>query len=104
MVGSVAVLQGDERNTLGTSAHRGMNSDTLVRVGQQFIEAFGDYYDQIAVFLAFYDYATPTFFAYQMPVKNDIKGLGLTMFDGSAAYGSPSGRLQTMLNMKQVTA
>jgi MYXO-CTERM domain-containing protein len=104
VVGSVAVLQGDELNTAGTPTRRGMNSDTIARVGQQFIQAFGDNYDQIAIFLAFYDYMSPQALAYQMPVKNDITGLGLTMFDGSAAYGSPSGRLQTMLNMKRILA
>jgi hypothetical protein len=104
VVGSVAVLQGDDMNTGGTATRRGINSDNLARIGQQFIEAFGDNYDQIAVYLAFTDNASPQSLAYQMPVKNDIKGLGLSMFDGSKAYGSPSGRLQTMLNMKGILA
>jgi hypothetical protein len=104
MVGSVAVLQGDDLNTNGTPARRGMDGDTLARVGQQFITAFGDYYDEIAVFLAFKDNATPTSLAYYMPIKNDTQGLGLGLFDASEAYGSPTGRLQGMLNMKRVLA
>jgi MYXO-CTERM domain-containing protein len=106
IVGSVAVLQGDETTTIttGSAARRGINSDSLAAIGRRFIAAFGDNYDQIAVYLAFNDYASLQSLAYQMPVKNDIQGIGLSMFDGSAAYGSPSGRLQTMLNMKRILA
>jgi hypothetical protein len=104
IVGSVAVLAGDETSTSGQPTRRGITPDNLAAVGHQFIQAFGDYFDQIAVFLAFNDNASPQSLAFQMPVKNDVMGIGLGLFDGSADYGSPSGRLQTMLNMKRILA
>jgi hypothetical protein len=45
-----------------------------------------------------------------MRVKNDVKGIILRadglqdLFDQSAFFGSPSGRLQTVLNMKRILA
>ena len=71
---------------------------------RRFIAAFGDHYDQIAVFLTFNDLAMPQSLAYQMPIKNDVSGIGLGLFDSSAEFGSPSGRLQTALNMKRILA
>src|SRR5204863_3135174 len=52
--------------------------------------------------LAFTDYLSPQSLAYQMPVKNDVKGLGLGQFDGPDTFGSPSGRMETALNMKRI--
>jgi MYXO-CTERM domain-containing protein len=104
IVGSVAVLQGDEATVAGTGARRGIEYRNLVEIGQRFIAAFGDDYDQIAVYLAFNDYSSAQSLAYQMRVKNDVKGIGLDLFDQSAAFGSASGRLQTVLNMKRILA
>lgn len=104
IVGGVAVLEGDEDTVtrLGTGYGIDNGRGNLAHVSRRFIQAFGDDYDQIAVFLAFIDRAAPGSLAYQQPIKNDVRGLGLALFDASADYGSPSGRLQTMLNMKRV--
>ncbi len=104
IVGNVAVLEGDELTTSARGTRHGITGDNLAAVSRRFIQAFGDNFDQIAVFLTFTDVVSLDSLAYQMPVKNDIKGLGLGPFDASATYGSPSGRLQTVLNMKRVLA
>jgi MYXO-CTERM domain-containing protein len=107
VVGSVAVLQGDEATTVvvgGNQARRGIEYRHLQEISRRFIEAFGDHYDQIAVFLGFTDYMSAQSLAYQMRVKNDVRGIGLDLFDATASFGSPSGRMQTMLNMKRILA
>jgi hypothetical protein len=102
VVGSVAVLEGDEATTTRSGTRRGIDPGmNLPAVSARFIEAFGDNYDQIAVYLAFTDYASTQSLAYQMPVKNDVSGIGLPIFDGTTTYGS-RGRLSTMLNMKRI--
>jgi hypothetical protein len=116
LVGSVAVLAGDEDTTSGTGARRGIDYTNLRNISQRFIAAFGDDYDQIAVYLAFTDYASAQSLAYQMRVKNDVKGIMLKqdassptgwtsdLFDASKDFGSPSGRMSTVLNMKRILA
>ena len=101
-VGSVAVLEGDDATVKRLASGYGVDGTTLAVVSTRFIQAFGDDYDQIAVFLAFPDRASPQALAYQQPVKNDTRGIGLGLFDSSAAYGS-KGRMQTVLNMKRIS-
>jgi MYXO-CTERM domain-containing protein len=115
VVGSVAVLQGDDATTSGMGTRRGIEYKGLAEISKRFIQAFGDDYDQIAVFLAFTDYNSAQSLAYQMRVKNDVKGIILRFdtatnqwvndtFDQSSYFGSDSGRLQTVLNMKRILA
>lgn len=116
MVGSVAVLPGDDLTVSkanNNDARRGIEYRNLQEISRRFIAAFGDDYDQIAVFLGFTDYMSALSLAYQMRVKNDVRGIILTerdgqffqdLFDASAGFGSPSGRLQTVLNMKRILA
>ena len=73
VVGSVAVLAGDETTVSGTSARRGIDYRNLIQVSRRFIAAFGDDYDQIAIYLTFTDYASAQALAYQMRVKNDVR-------------------------------
>src|SRR3954454_4995278 len=79
VVGSVAVLQGDDATTSGTGMRRGIEYRGLAEISKRFIQAFGDDYDQIAVFLAFTDYNSAQSLAYQMRVKNDVKGIILRL-------------------------
>lgn len=101
-VGSVAVLEGDELTATPNGSGYGIEKDDLAEVSRRFIAAFGDNYDQIAVFLGFTDRLSQQSLAYQQPVKNNIKGLGLGTFDETARFGSPSGRMESMLNMKRI--
>jgi MYXO-CTERM domain-containing protein len=116
VVGSVAVLAGDEATAMGMGARRGIDYRNLMEISRRFLAAFGDDYDQIAVYLAFTDYASAQSLAYQMRVKNDVRGIMIKpdgnsatgwsddLFDASKDFGSPSGRMQTMLNMKRILA
>lgn len=102
IVGSVAVLEGDELTTTPSGTGFGLNKDNLAQISSRFIAAFGDEYDQIAVFLGFTDRLSQQALAYQQPVKNDIRGLGLGFWDETRQFGSPSGRMESMLNMKRI--
>ncbi|MDX2020095.1 MAG: hypothetical protein SF187_07620 [Deltaproteobacteria bacterium] len=102
MVGSVAVLEGDELTATPSGSGFGLDKDDLAEVSRRFIAAFGDNYDQIAVFLGFTDRLSQQSLAYQQPVKNNIRGLGLGLFDETAKFGSLSGRMESMLNMKRI--
>lgn len=110
VVGSVAVLQGDEGTVAGVGNRPGIEYRNLAEISRRFIEAFGDDYDQLAVFLAFTDYNSAQSLAYQMRVKNDVSGIMLRadgkqdLFDASDYFGSPSGRMSTVLNMKRILA
>ena len=106
LVGSVAVLPGDDLGVSPTVSRKdtgyGITGSNLAAVSTRFIQVFGDDYDQIAVFLAFADRFSPAALAYQQPVKNDVRGLGLGLFDRTGEFGSKSGRMQTVLNMKRI--
>ncbi len=102
IVGAVAVLEGDEITTTASGTGYGLNKDNLAEISSRFIAAFGDDYDQIAVFVGFTDRLSQQALAYQQPVKNDIRGLGLGMWDETKRFGSPSGRMESMLNMKRI--
>jgi hypothetical protein len=101
-VGSVALMDGEE----GVTATRmgagfGIAGMNLHNITSRFIQAFGDDYDQIAVFLSFNDAASTQALAYQIPVKNDTRGLGFPVFDNAKNFGS-AGKMQTILNMKRI--
>jgi hypothetical protein len=49
---NVAILAGDDATVGRVGTGFGMHSSNMAAVSRRFIEAFGDDYDQIAVFLA----------------------------------------------------
>lgn len=102
VVGSVAVLEGDDATVVRAGTGFGVTGTTLAAVSRRFLSAFGDDYDQIAVFLTFDDRTDTRSLAYQLPVKNDVRGIGLGLFDQTDTFGS-KGRMQTVLNMKRIT-
>lgn len=63
-----------------------------------FLESFRDIYDHLAVFLD-YDQPLPRgSFAYELNVRNEIRGIGLPISDLSDVFGS-KGRLRSYLQM-----
>jgi hypothetical protein len=102
VVGSVAVLEGDDTTVTRVGTGYGINYGNLAAASRRFIAAFGDDYDQIAVFLGFADRLQQQSLAYQQPVRNDAKGIGLDLFDATESFGS-KGRMQTVLNMKRIS-
>jgi hypothetical protein len=82
-------------------ASRAVVSETTV--AKRFFQTHPDSFDHLNLFLGFpYDLGGGAF-AYELPVKNEIQGIGdiipdLPVFDDSASYGS-NGRLRSFLNM-----
>lgn len=66
-------------------------------IAQAFFREFADDYDHLVVFLDFAQ-ALGGAFAFEFTVKNEIRGIGLDVFDGSAAAGS-RGRLRSFVQM-----
>jgi len=65
----------------------------LPRVSQRFFQEFEDTYDTLAIVPA--DGFTASYAAFHRNLKNDVRGIGLDVFDGSASYGSASRRLRS---------
>ncbi len=101
VVGSVALLEGDETTATAMTGGFGIQGANLPNITAKFIQAFGDDYDQVAVFLSFSDRASLNSLAYQLLAKNDIRGLGIPLSDHTKDYGS-AGKMQTVLNMKRI--
>ena len=66
-------------------------------IAQAFFREFADDYDHLIVFLDF-SQALGGAFAFETTVKNDIRGLGIGVFDASAAAGS-RGRQRSFVQM-----
>jgi hypothetical protein len=99
--GEVVIVEGDEQ-ILATDGHGwGLVDGGFPVLARRVIEAVGDHFQTITVWLTFDDLASGDAVAYEMPVKNEVEGLGLRIFDQSRAFGS-QGVLRAMLNMKTV--
>ncbi len=67
-------------------------------IAQMFFHRFADVYDHLVVWLDFpYDLGGGAF-AYEFPIKNEIKGIGQPIFDFSKVAGS-KGRLRSFVQM-----
>jgi hypothetical protein len=100
--GEVVVVQGDDQIATFDGGGYGLNDDALAVVARRAIQAVGDNFQAITTWLTFDDRRSSAAEAYEMPVKNEVEGLGrLPIRDASAAFGS-QGVLRSMLNMKTV--
>lgn len=86
----------------GTVAERFAIAETLSDLGiaQAFFSRFADNYDHLIAFLDFPRRLTGAF-AYELNVKNEVRGIGLEVFDGSGRAGS-HGRLRSFVQMGQL--
>jgi len=66
-------------------------------IARAFFNEFADVYDHVIVWLDF-PQSLGGAFAYEFPLKNEVKGIGLGVFDQSAAAGS-KGRLRSFVEM-----
>jgi len=87
-------------NLGGTVAEVFRSQDVLseTALAKKFYLNHPDAFDHLTVFLGFdYDLGGNAY-AYELPVKNDIRGIGLGLGDYSSFYGS-NGKLSSFLNM-----
>ncbi|MHB8881737.1 MAG: hypothetical protein ACYC69_09575 [Thermodesulfovibrionales bacterium] len=84
----------DARNPDGS-----VNADPRQAIAKEFYRQHKDEYDFLVIFTNF-DFKMPQSdtAAFFSPVKNDTKGIGLSLFDNSSLYGS-SGKLQGTIDM-----
>ncbi len=69
-------------------------------LASRLIETSGEDVDFIVVFTSF-EFSTGDALAFYNPIRNDVRGIGLPIFDHSALFGSP-GRLQGYVDMAAV--
>jgi hypothetical protein len=111
-VGEVAVLE--DRGDLvvkvlfvGRGKPRvGFVTDTTA-IAQQFYATHSDFYDTIVIFVAS-TFGKPnevepeSGFAFARLVKNTVQGIGLPLFDDTAALGLTTSKLRTIVNMNDL--
>jgi hypothetical protein len=72
----------------------------LVAVAQKFYQSHPDSYDQLVLWT---DVAvTDDAFAFETMVANEIRGIGIDVFDQSRAFGSTGGRLRSIVMMDTI--
>jgi hypothetical protein len=67
-------------------------------IAKAFFRNFADDYDHLVVFLDF-DQSLGQAFAFEITIKNEIKGIGEDIFDFSKFAGSTKGRLRSFVQM-----
>jgi len=87
-----------QRVAIAEAFTESMDVDLAV-LSQTFLQHFEDAYDFLAVWEDFsITLLQGNAFAFASTIKNDVRGIGQQVYDGTAGYGS-SGRLQTILQM-----
>ena len=73
----------------------------LPALAAKFYQTHGDEYDQLVMFTNF-SFDLEGAFAFELNIKNEIRGIGLEQFDFASDFGS-NGRLQSFLAMNQLS-
>ena len=73
----------------------------LPALAARFYQTHGDQFDQLVMFTNF-SFDLEGAFAFELNIKNEIRGIGLEQFDFASEFGS-SGRLQSFLAMNQLS-
>jgi MYXO-CTERM domain-containing protein len=102
-VGEIAIVIGDTDKILATNGSGyGLQQSGIQEVTRKVIAAFGDNFQAVTLWMTFEDQMSMSAEAYEVPVKNEVDGLGsLRVMDRSSLYGS-NGTLRSVLNMKTV--
>ncbi|MEO6462014.1 MAG: FlgD immunoglobulin-like domain containing protein, partial [Candidatus Eisenbacteria bacterium] len=101
--GEIAVIEDDGTILLPEGTYVKLDPASL---GRRFLELHDDEYDYINVFMA--SNITnltlgPGAFAYELNVRNEVQGLGLSIYDFSNDFGS-NGVLKSFLNMNKLSS
>lgn len=95
--GNIAVIEDD--GFILADAGSGLTLDD-VQASRRFYATHPDSFDIIAIYTTA-DINLGGAFAYERNISNEVSGIGLGIFDGSAGFGS-AGRLRSQLNMNGV--
>ncbi len=74
-----------------------------VALGQKFYRTHPDNYDQLVVWADATVVQSAGTFAYETTVANEIRGIGVDVYDLSRDFGSTGGRLRSMVQMDRIT-
>lgn len=98
LVGEVLVLEGDA-DTIETDGS-GYAIRALSAVARKAIARLGDHFQQLTVWTTFEDRSNRAA-AYEFTVKNDVRGIGVSLTDRSADFGS-AGVLRSVVSMESL--
>jgi MYXO-CTERM domain-containing protein len=102
-LGEVIIVHGNTDDLLITNGSGyGLQPSGIQALTTKVIAGFGDTFQAITLWMTFEDQTSMNAEAYEVPVKNEVEGLGnLRVMDRSSLYGS-NGVLRSVLNMKTV--
>ena len=100
-VGQIAIVEHDGSNYDMNDASGAPNYAARAAVARRFYEAHGDNYDFLVVFTNF-EFSSPGVTAFMNPVRNDVRGIGIPLFDLGTSFGSP-GRLKGYIDMAAIS-
>ena len=72
-----------------------------MQITKALLAQYPDEFDSVCVFTTFPDGGAANSVAYALPIKQDVKGLGMQLKDNSPYFGS-QGKLYTFINMQYV--
>lgn len=78
-----------------------MNAEPRAMIAREFYRTHADDYDFLVVFSSF-EFKTQDALAFCLPIRNDVRGIGLNLFDNSALFGSKN-RLRGYIDMAALT-
>jgi len=95
--GHVAVFEHDGSNYDERTPAGDVNAAPRQAILGKFLETHGDFYDFVVIFTNFeFDRGERT--AFYLGVRNDVRGIGGSLFDHGGSFGSPK-RLQGVIDM-----
>jgi len=102
-LGEIIIIQGDVNEILTpTGSGYALQQSGIAALTKKVIAGFGDHYQAITIWMTFEDQLSMSAEAFEVPVKNEVEGLGsLRVMDRSSSFGS-NGVLRSILNMKTV--
>ena len=111
--GEIVIIEGSPELlsdiNFGVGIYNEKPSPDAAAITGAFYSRYPDDFDQIIVLTSFTDAATPGALAYELQVKQDVRGLGQRpkypseLFDLTRSWGSTTGRLAAFVDMKGIS-
>ncbi len=97
-LGEVVVVEGSAETVVTNDRGLGIDLPAIVK---KVLGKYGDNFQSLTLWLTFDDRESIGAEAYEFTIKADVRGIGITLRDTGAMFGS-GGTLRSVLNMKRV--
>ena len=100
--GEIVVVEGDTQTVSSMGGSFGISDANQAAIVQEVLSEYPDVFDTIQIYTSFVDEAHVGT-AYYQAIKNDVRGIGVQIFDGRSGWGLPDeGRLSGFSNMNSM--